>query len=830
MRDNGPVTNREVVIPKGMTIVSETDAKGRILDMNAAFCDISGFTREECLGQPHNILRHPDMPKEAYKDLWDAVKAERPWEGIIKNRTKNGDHYWVISNVTPFVRPDGTKAFISIRQAAPRDKIAACEKIYAAINAGNREGYEIVNGMVVRKGAWRKIKALFAAPAGKLATASALLISGIIAAVAFELAGLSGSAAAVTVGTNLAGLALGWLTFKCIDQSLHVRVADMKAIVDGDFTREIAFSPYPAMEALNSSMRAARALLAYGEHKTVETARGGEETLRTETIRLTDAMEAEVSAAVGDIRDQALRLAKAADRMSGVAGSLATRAESVAQSVSITEGNVQTVAGATEELAASGRSIADMAGEAAAKAAEARTMADQAGHIAIDLQSATAKIDGVVALIQRIAGMTNLLALNATIEAARAGEAGKGFAVVAGEVKGLASQTASGIIQAGGHAGDITAAGNAASEAIAGVAEAILRIDALATDISGAVGEQLAATGEISASALQAAEHTRQVGAAAEDMRGSVTETVEVVSMVTSMAAMVGRDIESLQRRLRIIMRNSSGGDRRARVRAQVSLPMEAEFAGARAGGRTADVSVGGAFLVVSNGNAADWSEGAKGQVRIDGVGTVPAVIVSKQAAGWCISFGAAEPEFKTQLEAESGKARTRDEQRMRHAAEVADKIAQGFEGLLSKGAIDEAALFSTEYTPIPGTDPQQFNAPHTDAAKTFVAPIIDGNLEADKEMVICCPCDRNGYIAVHNTRCSQPQRPGERDWNAANSRNLRIFDDKAGILAARCTEPIVQTYARDMGGGKIVILREVDAPIKIRGRNWGGLRTAFAL
>lgn len=313
-------------------------------------------------------------------------------------------------------------------------------------------------------------------------------------------------------------------------------------------------------------------------------------------------------------------------------------------------------------------------------------------------------------------------------------------------------------------------------------------------------------------------------------MRGSVAETVEVVSIVTSMAAMVGRDIESLQRKLRIIMRNSAGGDRRKHSRALVSLRFEAEFEGAKASGMTADISSHGAFLVVSGGTASRWKKEGKGQVRIESVGTFPASIISEQAAGWCIAFGKGEAGFEEKLATECAKARICDEQRMGRAAEVAQKIARGFENLLEKGGISEAALFSTEYTPIPGTDPQQFTSPHTEAARTFVAPIIDANLETDKTMVICCPCDRNGYIAVHNTRCSQPQRPGERDWNAANSRNLRIFDDKAGILAARCNEPMVQTYARDMGGGRIIILREVDAPVVIRGRNWGGLRTAFTL
>ena len=95
MRVNEPVTNREVLVPEGETIVSRTDAKGRIAFVNKAFIDISGFTAEELIGAPHNVVRHPDMPAEAFADLWKTIKAGGPWEGLVKNRTKSGDFYWV---------------------------------------------------------------------------------------------------------------------------------------------------------------------------------------------------------------------------------------------------------------------------------------------------------------------------------------------------------------------------------------------------------------------------------------------------------------------------------------------------------------------------------------------------------------------------------------------------------------------------------------------------------------------------------------------------------------------------------------------------------------
>ena len=103
MRDNGPVTNKEVELGDSDLLVSRTDASGIITFANKNFVDISGFTEQELVGSPHNIVRHPDMPEGAFADLWSTIRAGKPWEGLVKNRTKSGDHYWVRANVTPLI-------------------------------------------------------------------------------------------------------------------------------------------------------------------------------------------------------------------------------------------------------------------------------------------------------------------------------------------------------------------------------------------------------------------------------------------------------------------------------------------------------------------------------------------------------------------------------------------------------------------------------------------------------------------------------------------------------------------------------------------------------
>ena len=127
MRNNQPVTNVERSYSDAIAIISHTDDKGRITFVNDDFAEISGYVVDELIGQPHNILRHPDMPAEAFRDLWATVKAGRPWAGVVKNRCKNGDHYWVRASVTPKV--DG--GYMSVRVRPSREEISAAEALYA---------------------------------------------------------------------------------------------------------------------------------------------------------------------------------------------------------------------------------------------------------------------------------------------------------------------------------------------------------------------------------------------------------------------------------------------------------------------------------------------------------------------------------------------------------------------------------------------------------------------------------------------------------------------------------------------------------------------------
>jgi len=127
MRQNLPVLDREYPFPPGETLVSTTDLKGRITYCNPAFIRVSGFSREELLGQPHNMIRHPDMPEEAFRDMWDTIAQGKPWSGLVKNRRKDGTYYWVQANVTPLMQGEQPCGYMSVRTQPSRAQVSEAE-------------------------------------------------------------------------------------------------------------------------------------------------------------------------------------------------------------------------------------------------------------------------------------------------------------------------------------------------------------------------------------------------------------------------------------------------------------------------------------------------------------------------------------------------------------------------------------------------------------------------------------------------------------------------------------------------------------------------------
>uniref|UniRef100_UPI0035AFA95C PAS domain S-box protein n=1 Tax=Zoogloea sp. TaxID=49181 RepID=UPI0035AFA95C len=173
MKINMPVTQHEVELAENCLIVSKTDLKGQITYINRDFMEVSGFSEDELIGRSHNIVRHPDMPVEAFEDFWGALKENRPWVGLVKNRCKNGDFYWVEAHAAPIVQDGKTVGYMSVRRKAQRDRIQAAEAAYALFREGKAGGLRIRDGRVVQSGLFGPLRNVVAG----LKVRSALVLS-----------------------------------------------------------------------------------------------------------------------------------------------------------------------------------------------------------------------------------------------------------------------------------------------------------------------------------------------------------------------------------------------------------------------------------------------------------------------------------------------------------------------------------------------------------------------------------------------------------------------------------------------------------------------------
>ena len=307
-----------------------------------------------------------------------------------------------------------------------------------------------------------------------------------------------------------------------------------------------------------------------------------------------------------------------------------------------------------------------------------------------------------------------------------------------------------------------------------------------------------------------------------------VEHTEETATRLNDMSAAVSRDVSTLQRRLYVIMRNSHGGNRREVPRHIAAIKFNGSFDGAPVTGYTGDISSRGALLIAAI--ATKPRVGTRQVIDLNGVGEITVNVMAHSQTGIHVKFEPLGKEQERALVAVLEKLDGADNQRLELLSGVAAAAGKAWEQAVANGDLTEDALFDGEYLPISGTNPAQNMARHTLIAEKIFPPIFEPVLGTDSKIVFCLPTDRNGYIASHNLKYSQPQRPGETVWNTANCRNRRIFTDHTAILASRCTKPIIQTYTRDMGGGNFVVLKEIDVPILVNGHRWGAVRTAIML
>ncbi len=492
MKKNLPVTDNEISFSTNTTITSTTDVKGTVTYINQDFLNISGFSAGELIGENHNIVRHPDMPSAVFADLWATIKSGKPWMGLVKNRCKSGDFYWVDAFVTPVKRNGDITGYESTRFKPIKVLTERAEALYKKINAGKK----------------LKLKSL------------GLLQKQIFTGVAFQLfifilLTLTDVLRLPIAAVFWLGVSLIWVSISNYQmRDFHKLLKRSKNVVDNPIMQLAYYGKVDDVSQIRLSIRMLAAKLRMIVKRIEQSA--NQLTLQAQSSADT------VKASNDNINQQNQEL------------------EMVATAVAEMAAAVQDVSMSTNSASQAAQDTMNMSQQGALKITDAIGIIDSLdSHVATasesisQLKADSENIGGVLDVIRGIAEQTNLLALNAAIEAARAGEQGRGFAVVADEVRTLASRS---------H--DATQEIQEMIERLQlGVADAVLHIEEVSKRAAKGVAqveESAEALAEISGSVTVINDMNTQIATATEEqssVAGEISRNIEHINQLSAQTA-----------------------------------------------------------------------------------------------------------------------------------------------------------------------------------------------------------------------------------------------------------------------------------------------------
>jgi methyl-accepting chemotaxis protein len=542
-----------------------------------------------------------------------------------------------------------------------------------------------------------------------------------------------------------------------------------------------------------------------------------------------DLLELELSAMIRQLKRAADSVAGDAEATATTLATIRQRADALSRRTTGAQSTATTFAQAADRFTQSATGIGSQVRDAGNLADQASAAANEASLYMDRLRESSGAIGNVVNLIGQIARQTTLLALNSAIEAARAGAAGRGFAVVASEVKALAVQTQQATEEITKKIDALQRDAAGSVDAVHRISQAIEAIRPVFENVNGAVAEQNGTTSEMAANAASASHFIASVGDSAAEIDSAVKQAEARGESVATAGKAVTMFAQKLKARCAVLLRQEGREDQRKRDRLPCHLKIEIQTTRGLVSAPVYEISMEG--ILIGGPEAERLPQNESLNATLESVGACKICIAEYSKEGAQVRFLSPGAQLAERIEDKLWSIQDENTEFVTRAMEAGVALTKLFEDAVASRAISIDDMFDADYVEIAGTNPLQHRTRILDWADRTLPPFQEAFLAKDSRMVFCAMIDRNGYLPVHNKIYSHPQRTGDVAWNTANSRNRRIFNDPAGLAAGlNLRAYLIQSYARDMGHGKTVMMREIDVPIRVNGRHWGGFRTAYKL